>query len=284
MTRLESPSSINTYNSCKRKYFYSYKLNLPRRDSISTLTGKAVHDALENFFKIDTTNIDKSNYEVILKHHLLNLFNSSWTKALPSLIKLENDKETIRQHYHDSLYMLQNFIQDFLSTISSIINGNSFQEVFNKLKPQTELYLYSEKHGVHGYLDAVLEINGEIYILDYKTSSRDDFSDDYKLQLGIYSLMFNEKFGKLPNKVGLHFLRHGTKKYIDVNEELLERAKQECELIKVNTISDDIKDYDKNPGPLCKWKTGQCSFYDICFGIKRLEDYDESNLIQLKKD
>ena len=73
MTRLESPSSINTYKHCKRKYFYSYKLNLPRKDNIAAITGKVVHEALENFFKINTENITKSDYEFILKQHLMKL-------------------------------------------------------------------------------------------------------------------------------------------------------------------------------------------------------------------
>ena len=284
MGRLESPSSINTYNSCKRKYFYSYKLKLPRKDSISTLTGKAVHDALENFFKIDTTNITKTNYETVLKQHLMHLFNSAWTKATPNLLKLENDKETIRSYYQESFHMLENFINDFLSALSSVINGYTFHESFEKLKPQTEVYLYSEKYNVQGYLDAVLNINNEIYIIDYKTSSRDNMTEDYMLQLGIYALMFNEKFGKLPHKLGLHFLRHGTKKYLEVTPELLEKAKKECELIQLNTQSNDIKDYDKNPGPYCKWKDGQCSFYDQCYGVKKLEAYSEDNLIQINKE
>ena len=284
MTRQESPSSINTYNLCKRKYYYSYKLNLPRKDNISTITGKAVHDALENFFKIDTSSINKSNYEFILKHELINLFNNSWTKALPSLLNLENDKNTIRNYYQNSIYMLQNFIEDFLIALSSFINDGTFQDAFNKLKPKTEVHLYSEKHNVHGYLDAILNINGEVYIIDYKTSSKDNITEDYKLQLAIYSLMFNEKFGKLPNKVGLHFLRHGTKKYIDVSQDLIDTAGRECELIKFNTESNDIKDYDKNPGSWCKWKDGQCSFYGICYGVKKLEDYNEENLIQIKRN
>lgn len=276
MARLESPSSINTYNLCKRKYFYSYKLNLPRKENISALTGKAVHDALERFFKIDTSGIDKTNYELMLKQQLMHLFNLAWAKALPELLKLENDKETIRNYYQESIYMLQNFIDDFLNALSAAINGHTFQEAFEKLKPQTEVYLYSEKYNVHGYLDAVFNINGEIYIIDYKTGSKDNIKEDYLLQLAIYSLMFHERFGKLPHKVGLHFLRHGTKKYLEVNEELLNKAKKECELIQLNTESNSIRDYDKNPGPLCKWKDGQCSFYDMCYGIKKLEDYEEN--------
>lgn len=282
MGRLESPSSINTYKLCKRKYFYSYKLSLPRKESISTLTGKAVHDALENFFKIDTVKLTKTNYEFVLKHHLMNSFNSAWAISLPKLVELETDKEIIRSYYQGSFYMLQNFIDDFLSSLSVKINGYTVEVAFNSLKPKTEVYLYSEKHNVHGYIDAVLDIDGEIFILDYKTSSRDDFSEEYELQLAIYALLFNEKFNKLPKKVGLHFLRHGTKKFIDVTPNLLEKARRECELIQIKTESNDLKDYDKNPGPYCKWKDGQCSFYELCYGQKKLNDYEEDNLIQIK--
>ena len=212
-------------------------------------------------------------------------FNSAWTKALPELIKLENNKETIRNYYQESLFMLQNFIEDFLKTLNTIINGYTFQEAFNKLKPKTEVYLYSEKHNVHGYVDAILNFNEEVHIIDYKTGSRDIITEDYELQLAIYSLLFNENFEKLPNKVGLHFLRQNTKKFIDLKPELLEKAKKECKLIQLNTTSNDVKDYDKNPGPWCKWKDGECSFYGLCFGIKKLEDYDENQtLLQIKKE
>ncbi len=283
MSRLESPSSINTYNQCRRKYFYSYKLNLPRKESISTITGKSLHEALENFFKIDPSKISKSDYELPLKHSLMNIFNNAWVKALPSLMKLEDDKEIIKNYYNESIFMLQNFITDYLNSLNQEINGKSFQEAFNKLKPETEIYLNSKNYMVQGFVDAVIKIKDDIYILDYKTGARDEFTDDYKLQLAIYALLFKEKFGITPNKVGLHFLRHGTKKYIDVDEKLLGKAKKECELIHVNTASEDIKDYDKNPGYWCKWRNGQCSFYDLCFGVKTLDQYDEK-LIQINKN
>ncbi len=284
MTRIQSPSSINTFNQCKRKYYYSYKVDLPRKESISTLTGKAVHEALENFYKINTSEITKENYNTLLRQELMNTFNNAWTKLLPELVKLENDKETIRNYYQDCFSMLNNFITDFLSSLSKIINGKSFQESFEKLKPQTEVYFCSEKHNVRGYVDAILNYNNEVHIIDYKTSSRDDLTEEYELQLAIYALLFEEKNSKLPNKIGLHFLRHGTKKFVDLSPELIEKAKTQCELIKINTESNDLKDYDKNPGPWCKWRTGECSFYELCFGQKKLQDYDESNLIQINKE
>ena len=281
MTRLESASSINTFNTCKRKYYYSYKLNLPKRESVATLTGKAVHTTLERFFKIDITNINKSNYELELKHYLLNLFNVTWSESLIELLKLENDKETIRKYYTESLFMLQNFLIDFIQELKS--HNMDFSEAFNKLKPKTEVYLSSDKYQVQGYIDCILKMNDQIFIIDYKTSSKDVLSDDYLLQLSIYSLLFNESYGKFPNKVGLHFLRHGTKKFIDVTPDMVANAIKQCELIQINTESDDI-----NPGFYCKWRNGQCSFYDICFGIKKLNDFDNSNdvvdLVQIKKE
>ena len=71
----------------------------------------------------------------------------------------------------------------------------------NKLKPKTEVFFISEKHNVRGYIDAIHEDeNGEVIIIDYKTSKRDHLSDEYKLQLAIYALMVGEKQGRLQNK------------------------------------------------------------------------------------
>lgn len=275
MARIESASSITTYNTCPRKYYYSYKLDLPKKESISTLTGKAVHEALEKFFYIDVNNITKENYEIELKQRLLVLFNESWINFLEEFNKLEIEKEVIREYYKESMSMLNNFVVDFISSVSKELSASSFVDAFNKLKPSTEVYLFSEKHNVRGYLDAVMNVNGEVFIIDYKTSSKDDVTDNYKLQLTIYALMYNERYNKLPRKAGLHFLRHGTKKFIEINEELLNDAVRQCELIKIKTSSDDINDYPKNPGHYCKWRDGECSFYNTCFGVQKIDNFIE---------
>ena len=95
MTRLESPSSINTYKTCARKYFYHYKLNLPTKDSLATINGSAVHTALENFYTIDPSNLSFNNYENELRHHLLNTFNQAWTESVPKLLALGIDRKSV---------------------------------------------------------------------------------------------------------------------------------------------------------------------------------------------
>ena len=109
----------------------------------------------------------------------------------------------------------------------------------------------------------------EIHIMDYKTSSHFDLNEDYRLQLGIYSLLYKEKHNKLPHKAGIYFLRHKAK-YIKVDQELIDFAQGEIESIHINTATADIKDYPKCESPLCKYSSGQCDFYEFCFGNKKL--------------
>ena len=97
-------------------------------------------------------------------------------------------------------------------------------------------------------------------------------TDEYLLQLSIYTLLYHEKYGKFPDEVGLYLLRHG-EKTIKADEKLLKLAEKECLEIHRRTLSDDIEDYPLNPGPLCKWSTGQCDFYNICFKNKKINEF-----------
>ena len=98
--------------------------------------------------------------------------------------------------------------------------------------------------------------------MDYKTSSRFNMNE-HLLQLGIYGLLYFEKHGVLPKKVGIYFLKE-KEKLKEVDEELLEMAKKEIAETAKKVKSKDIKDYPKKVSGLCKWSTGQCEFYDIC--------------------
>ena len=106
--------------------------------------------------------------------------------------------------------------------------------------------------------------------MDYKTSKKAHITDAYKLQLAIYALLYQEEHKKMPDEVGIYFLKDGVEKIITVDDELLKLAKFKIEQIHASTTSDDITDYKKNQTPLCKWSTGQCDFYDYCFKGKEI--------------
>jgi hypothetical protein len=58
----------------------------------------------------------------------------------------------------------------------------------------------------------------------------------------------------------------GDEAHVEVDEALVEFAKREVELIHQSTQSKEKVDYPKQISPLCKWRTGQCDFYDTCLG------------------
>jgi len=268
--RVQSPSSINTYKQCPRKYFYQYILELPTSDSIYTVRGNIVHSALEHFFQININHIDDKNYESQLKVAMQELLIFHWKAGQERINKLNLPQEKVSFYFEETLHMLLAWVDLFCKKVKA--TKKSFKEAFEYLTPVMEQHFISKKYGVQGYIDAVEIQDGKIRVMDYKTSSRDELTDEYLLQLAIYVLLYSEKYGKFPDEVGLYLLRHG-EKTIKADEKLLELAKKECMEIHKNTQSEEIEDYPLHPGPLCKWSTGQCDFYNICFGKKKINDF-----------
>ncbi len=271
--RIQSPSSINTFKQCPRKYYYQYIEKLPGVESIHLIRGKIVHEVLEDFFKLDITSIGGEHKEFELNILLQSMFKEKWANSRDKLLNLDLGQKKLEFYYNESQEMITSWFDSLLNRIQLKQNDHlTFDEAFNLLKPETEVYFKSQEHMVQGFIDAIHNVNGEISVMDYKTSKKDNISNEYRLQLAIYALLYFEKHGKHPDLVGIDFLKHGPK-YLKVDEELVELARQECSLIQENTKSEDIQDYPMKTSPLCKWSTGQCDFYDICFGQKKIDDF-----------
>ena len=113
----------------------------------------------------------------------------------------------------------------------------------------------------------VEEKDGKIRLMEYKTSSSSYVGDDYLLQLGIYALLYQENFNAVPHEVGIYFLRDvNGEKVLGVTPYLLENARKQIVKHHACTQSNNIADYPKKPSYQCKWSTGQCDFYGLCFG------------------
>jgi len=262
MRRIESPSSINTYKQCPRKYFYQYIEELETSPSIHLIRGKIAHSVLEDFFKLDINKISK-NYDFEFKIILHDLLGQHWRAAKEELSTLGLTDSKVNFYLEETKQMIQFWLLDLLQNLNCLVKENSLANAFDTLRPRTELYLCSKKHGVQGYIDAVHEIDGKIKLIDYKTSKRDHINDAYRLQLAIYALLYEEEYGKRPDEVGIHFLKFCEKSFC-VDEKLTAHASSECSQMHKNTVSDDMHDYPKNKTPLCKWHSGQCDFFNEC--------------------
>src|SRR3989338_7328965 len=168
--RVQSPSSINVYKQCPRKYYYQYILKLDTLPSIHTLRGNIAHSVLENFFDADLSMLNIKNFREPLQKRIQQLLIKHWNEKLVQKVKSFSDL--------------------------------SFQEIFKKLTPLRELEYQSHKYAVRGFIDAIEEMEDKRRLMDYKTSKRFHITEEYKLQLAIYALLYQEKHGVIPDQVG----------------------------------------------------------------------------------
>ncbi len=264
--RLESPSSINTFKQCKRKYYYNYIEKIPTLSNIHQVRGNIAHSVLEDFYDISLEGFTEENYALKFKGVIQTIFVATWKKYEKKLTELNLKKDQEMFYFEETMMMLMNWMNHFLKDFTGMVEKEkiSLEEAFSKLTPIRELEYKSEQHSVRGFIDAIRHQENEVHIIDYKTNSRFDIKDSIKLQLAIYSLLYFEKHGKIPSKVGVFFLRHKLKLF-NVDEELLKLARLEIELIHAHTsITGNKIDYPRTITPLCKWRTGQCDFYKVC--------------------
>lgn len=260
MPRVQSPSSIGCYKQCPRKYYYSYIAQLETKPNVHQVRGNIAHKVLEHFFDQDASKLTMEAFELGLMENMQELLLKEWKKADSQMKALGLTPAQRQFYFEDTLLMLLNWLNHFVRRVYTL--EGSFPERFAKLTPIREQLMKSDSLKARGIIDAIEDYEGKIRIMDYKTSSHSN-EEEYRLQLAIYTLLYFEKHGKMPDKAGIYFLKDRPK-YIDVDESLLELARREIELIHKHTQSDHIKEYPRSPSRLCKWSTGQCDFYDVC--------------------
>jgi len=268
--RVQSASSINMYKLCPRKYYYAYIENLPTSPSIHTVRGNVVHSVLEDFFDVNPTGVQKDACRPFLQERIIGLLVRHWQEYKPEFDKLDITPLEMAKFKEETVVMLLNWLNHFVNRVFAL--PGSFEESFKKLVPIREQFFESSKYMVRGYVDAIEQVDGKIHIIDYKTSKSAHLSDEYKLQMAIYLLLYQEKHGGLPHKASFFFLKHHSVD-VPVDQELVEMAKKEVLEIHARTESSDNKhEYQMQPGPLCRY----CDFYGMCYPKQRkLTDMDK---------
>jgi len=171
------------------------------------------------------------------KRTLLDLFEKNWHKQKNEIQKLGLDGKTIDEFYSESQTMLLGWLERYVKKRCR--------------RPKTEIKLFSKTHKAMGIIDAVFTDNGRILLVDYKTSKKNEITQDIKVQLAIYALLYREKFGKMPDIVAIDFLKHQEERRFRANEKLIEYAAQICSDIHKKTISNNEKDYPCQCGGWC---------------------------------
>jgi len=267
--RVESPTSILTFLQCPRKYYYRYVKRFEVRPSIHLVLGRTIHSAVEAFHKtrLPTSEGDAafaSSYPEMMRH-----FSREWKQNASLLDGLGLRPWEKHFYLKEGLRMLDSFYRHHMSLVRDYQRRTrlSFSEAFNRLRPKTEMKVFSERLGVVGVIDAVHDYDGNISIVDYKTSKKEKLDEECMIQLSILALLYNEEFQRTPDTVGIHFLRHGPKT-LPVIPDVLHFGERVCRRFRWVTDTDDINQYPQKKTGLCRYKSGQCDYYDRCLQEK----------------
>ena len=114
----------------------------------------------------------------------------------------------------DLHYLLEMYLQNKDVKQYEQYNKPLIQFMFNFAKPyidkklnniyQQETSMYSDQLCLAGTLDLICEVDGELSIVDFKTSKKEKpeaWLEDYFVQLSAYWAMFSEKTGIVPKKL-----------------------------------------------------------------------------------
>jgi hypothetical protein len=88
-----------------------------------------------------------------------------------------------------------------------------FVEFWEEFKPtliETEAHIFSDVLKVAGTCDLIVEINGELWLLDLKTSNQ--LQTVYELQTAVYGQCYEECFGKKIDRYGILWLKSSKRK------------------------------------------------------------------------
>ena len=78
-------------------------------------------------------------------------------------------------------------------------------ETYKPTLLETEVHLFSDKIKVAGTCDLVCEIEGEVWVIDFKTSN--NLQTTYELQTAIYTECYKECFNKMADRQGILWLK-----------------------------------------------------------------------------
>jgi RecB family exonuclease len=245
-----SPSAIEAYQACPRKFYYQYVARADGRERPSPVLcqASAIHEALDRFFGLRP---EERNEETI--HRAL---RSVWPnhRRPGAFANREQEAEWGRA----GLEMLSSFLEHFDSTGQPISREGW---VSAQLPNGAEVF---------GKVDRVDEIDQGLDVIDYKTGK---ISID-EAELGglpatqVYALGAAAEHGRPVARVRFVFLKAAQELRHDIEDEDIEAIRDKLVEITGEIMAE--REFPTRPGEACRW----CPFSYACPDANRVEISD----------
>ncbi|MFZ4438059.1 MAG: RecB family exonuclease [Syntrophales bacterium] len=238
--RILSPTAINTYLSCPRKYYLRYIRKLRTKPSIHLIRGSLIHKTIQAFHK-ECAQGSPGLSETEISENLLKMFNRFWLESKNELGALGLPQDELKEYHDDSEQMLLNYADWFT------------RQDTPPLVNYSEVKIFSDCLQLMGIIDAIRISGNEVTLIDYKTSKNPTVTDEIMRQAVLYALLYQDRYKRAPNVVCIHFLKNrGDPIAIHIDELFLEYAEILLESVRENTRTNDERSYSCTCGGNCE--------------------------------
>lgn len=232
-----SASAVKTYEQCPRKYYYTYIEKAPRKQWAHFDLGNICHKALEIFHEIYMEEgLDK-------RRSLAKLMGHSFKKARKEFPDMDDDMLA------EAKDLLAGYLNKVREEGMPLVKGIETSFDFN----------IDKNIRIRGFLDRLdVTKDGRFHIVDYKTTKKVKYLDDF--QLLVYGLWLKENHPDIKSFKGSYvLLRHDSQyKEYEFTLEDIDRVKKS-----LVGYADKIRNensWTPIPTILCNW----CDFKEIC--------------------
>jgi DNA helicase-2/ATP-dependent DNA helicase PcrA len=230
---------IDDYLTCPLKYKYVHHLRVPLRPHHTIVYGQAIHEAVRLYNQAKVAGLP------VRLEDLLQKFEAMWTSE--GFLSREHEE----QRFAVGKEALRRFFerQERDGSVPSMV--------------EQEFSFWHGNNRIIGRWDRVDERDGEVVIIDYKSSevrSEQEANEKAResLQLRIYGLAYERQFGCPPSRLELHFLDTGIVGVVRWQERLADKAIQAIE-----EAAEGIRkrNFEPKPSPFtCRY----CAYSRIC--------------------
>ena len=154
-----------------------------------------MHDAIGKFYSEINNNPSQTREEPVLQEIIEDALKDAWLKHMEDVTKLDLTGDEIAFFYQEAVGMTFNFVHDFLTN-----------DELKSSKPTIEKTLFSKTYMTLGRVDAIHNSQAPPLLVDFKTCKSKELKDEYKVQMAIYSILYQENYGVKP-VVGIHYLK-----------------------------------------------------------------------------
>ena len=239
-------TAVEDYLACPLKYKFARVLRIPVLLHHTTVFGIAVHEALK-FYHLARR--DGRKFKLA---ELLRVFESAWRSE--GFVSREHEERRLEEG-------------------RKVLTAYRRKEERSRRRPALVEESFRMTLGgpagsaaIRGRWDRVDMSEGGSAIIDFKTGDVKSAKEAGKKaaessQLALYALAFERRFGRLPDRLTLSFVKSGLEGSVAPRPEFLEKALARTEEA-VAGIS--RRDFPAKPGFACRW----CAYEKICPAIK----------------